>query len=145
MGTWTWYVNIDQHRAAEIEAEPFPTRWLPHGLKSGPPSMSLRDIPKRKKTFEVGLAIPKRQTMSRNNCRLPNALHLLVTEKEKGLGRGSFICRTQASRFLHSRKQCLMFIQAWTHTTYKWYQMIWDKTLFYKMYNNLLFIIIDDI
>ena len=45
-----------------------------------------------------------------------------------------------ASRFLHSRKQCLLFIQVWTHTTQKWYQMIWDKTLFYKMYNNLLFI-----
>ena len=26
-----------------------------------------------------------------------------------------------ASRFLHSRKQCLLFIQAWTHTTQKWY------------------------
>ena len=37
-----------------------------------------------------------------------------------------------ASRFLHSRKQCLLFIQAWTHTTQKWYQMIWDKTLFHK-------------
>ena len=42
--------------------------------------------------------------------------------------------------FLHSRKQCLLFIQAWTHTTQKWYQIIWDKTLFHKMYNNLLFI-----
>ena len=45
-----------------------------------------------------------------------------------------------ASRFLHSRKQCLLFIQAWTHTTQKWYQMIWDKTLFHKVYTNLLFI-----
>ena len=31
-----------------------------------------------------------------------------------------------ASRFLHSLKQCLLFIQAWTHTTHKWYQMIRD-------------------
>ena len=45
-----------------------------------------------------------------------------------------------ASRMLHSRKQCLLFIQAWTLTTQKWYQMIRDKTLFRKMYNNLLFI-----
>ena len=45
-----------------------------------------------------------------------------------------------ASPILHSRKQCLLFIQAWTHTTQKWYQMIWDKTLFHTMYNNLLFI-----
>ena len=47
-----------------------------------------------------------------------------------------------ASRFLHSRKQCLLFIhvQAWTHTTQKWYQIIWEKTLFHEMYNNLLFI-----
>ena len=47
-----------------------------------------------------------------------------------------------ASRFLHSPKQCLLFIKAWTHTTQKWYQMIWNKTLFHKMYNNLL--LIDD-
>ena len=46
-----------------------------------------------------------------------------------------------ASRFLHSYKQCLLFIQVWTHTTQKWYQLIWDETLFHKMYNNLLFII----
>ena len=26
-----------------------------------------------------------------------------------------------ANPFLHSRKQCLLFIQAWTHTTQKWY------------------------
>ena len=26
-----------------------------------------------------------------------------------------------ASRFLHSRKQCLLFIQVWTHTTQTWY------------------------
>ena len=45
-----------------------------------------------------------------------------------------------ASRFLHSRKQCLLFIQAWTHTTQKWYQIIWDKTLFHKTYNNVMFI-----
>ena len=45
-----------------------------------------------------------------------------------------------ASRLLHSRKQCLLFIQVWTHTTQKWYQMIWDKTLFHDMYNNLLFL-----
>ena len=34
-----------------------------------------------------------------------------------------------ASRFLNSRKQCLLFIQAWTHTTQIWYQLNWDKTL----------------
>ena len=45
-----------------------------------------------------------------------------------------------ASRFLHSLKQCLLFIQAWPHFTQKWYQQIWDKTLFHKMYNSLLFI-----
>ena len=45
-----------------------------------------------------------------------------------------------ASRFLHSHKQCILFIQAWTHITQKLYHMIWDKTLFHKMYNNLLFI-----
>ena len=33
--------------------------------------------------------------------------------------------------FLHSHKQCLLFIQAWTHTPQKWYQMIWDKMLFH--------------
>ena len=32
-----------------------------------------------------------------------------------------------ANRFLHSRKQCLLFIKAWTHTTQKYYQMIRDK------------------
>ena len=45
-----------------------------------------------------------------------------------------------ASCFWHSRKQCLLSNQALTHTTQKWYQMIWDKTLFHKTYNNLMFI-----
>ena len=45
-----------------------------------------------------------------------------------------------AIRFLHSRKQCLLFIQALTDTTQKWYQMIWDKTLFHETYNSLMFI-----
>ena len=40
------------------------------------------------------------------------------------------------SRFLRSLKQCLLFIPARTHTKHKWYQIIWDKTLFHKMFDN---------